>query len=1389
MVGEGVRITTESLPFPVRVSPPSGRPDRFARRWHLIGAGLSNVWRFGDLLLPARSGRLLLRGPNGTGKTTALEGLCPYLLDLNSSRLSAGKARTTSLKSLMETGAAGRRRYGYLWLEFAAPGEEEIRSFGVRLQYSQGGSPAVTEVPFTVPGRPLADVPLHGPGRAALSIEDFTAAVEAAGGEVFPGEEQYVARLGTLVLRQDPEGVRLLAERMRQVRNPTLLGEVSPREAADALRASLPGVDHEVVTATAEALAESKTTRDAFERDERAAEVLTDFAEVWSGHVVETVRTAHAGASEREAAARKLRRATQRAATDAEQARAASGTAAAELESVRERLAGAKARIAAAEKSEAYQAQRRLDDLKRTADAQADNAALQLRLVRDSAAAAILQGERLRRQVEHVRDDVEEQVAIAERHDPASRPDPALIAFRTVPRPVLAVGGHSVDPGPSLVVEASVQRVADTADQWGAQSARLRTRADAAELARADHIRTVQPALHAAESAEAQHGQDATLADEAAVRAGRAARVAAQGVADLAAALVSWALVDSTVDGAGYGVADARELAGSEPAAALEQVAGWAAAVQRYAAHEAAALDSQAAAATAEAQRLAGEARSGREQAEQLRSGRLLPLPRPEWAGAGDDDGALGAALEWVDGFADERRRALLEAGLAAAGVLGATLGDAGGASTAMWSVTASGTEAAHNLMRALTVDPEHPRAAAAAAVLARIALVDSASDAAPDAHLLVGADGSFRAGVLSGRPPGVDGGTLSPAIHVGARQRRRAALARAVELDERAAELEQASAERSTWAEQLTARAGALRARASAFPSTGRLATAEANRASAAEVAFEAAQTAEQSAQQATALRTAYVAERQEWINRTRAGGLPVEVEALAALRDTGRRAADALAACAAAVRGKFADRLRGALAEVRAAGSQTATLTQLASAARAAHEEATRAEAELDELQKLVGAPVQRMLSQLDDARAEERRAGRDHTVAESKVRQSERNQIEAEAARAQAERSAAEAGPVSEAARRRLRLLLEVPGVHAALGLPDGGELPEDDLLDRVGAAVGGRRGNARKTVRERYDSARAELAGAWALDPGDSHGELDTYVLTHDDQAYTPHAAAHHGRALKDRASSALAAAEERALREFVIGRLPRAIGVAWQRLVDWNRQVNRKMRTAAASSGVGVQVRVKPKDDLSAATRTVYELACRIGDADRLPAQQEEVGAALQSLIAASGDTNMRERVAAAVDVRDWVTVRYFVERPGREAQPWGPRTGLSGGERRLVVLAPMLAAVAAAYDRAEESGLRLVALDEVPAEVDEEGRTALARYLAELDLDLICTSYLWDGAPGAWDGIDAHDLEADPDGTVVAFPMLVRGLVDLPGESLDTAVSGQSPEAVAGADG
>lgn len=222
-------------------------------------------------------------------------------------------------------------------------------------------------------------------------------------------------------------------------------------------------------------------------------------------------------------------------------------------------------------------------------------------------------------------------------------------------------------------------------------------------------------------------------------------------------------------------------------------------------------------------------------------------------------------------------------------------------------------------------------------------------------------------------------------------------------------------------------------------------------------------------------------------------------------------------------------------------------------------------------------------------------------------------------------------------------------------------------------------------------------------------------------------------------------------------------------MAWTELQDWVEAVNRKMEHASASSGVGVRVKVPVRDDLSPHQRAVHRLACRKSASARTNEDDATLAEALKQLLATADAETVTERVEQAVDIRQWVRVEYWIHRPDQEPKRWTGRTGLSSGERRLVILAPMLASIAALHDSFPATALRLAALDEVPTEVDEQGREGLARYLAELDLDVICTSYLWDGAPGAWDGIEAYDLEAVGD-IVVGLPMLVRGLALLPGD-------------------
>lgn len=1357
-------------------APQAGSSERFEKRWRLVGAGLSNVWRFGDLELPAASGRLLLRGQNGTGKTTALEALWPYLLDLNAARLAAGKARSTSLSSLMREGASGKRRHGHAWFTVSGPGEGTW-SFGVRLQYSEGASPPVRVLPFAVPGRPLHELKLHGVGRAPLATEQFQEAVTQLGGQVFERPEDYIAHLATrLFTTSNSSELEMLGGRLRQVRNPSLLGEVSPQGAADALRESLPGVSEEVIIATAEALAESDATREAFTRDKDAAELLERFRDDWSAHAVGIVGNSHALAKAAVQNVRERQKNVDLRAAELKSAQAAIGETRRHHENLLAEVTRLDAELSGLRNLPAYREAGRLADLEKTYNAQRNAAEAKATVMCETARSAKKRGESLRRELDNIIEDLDDCLRQVAALDPSAAPLETLLRCSTQPRPYLRAGEVSADPGPALVLHGTHTGMLDTAQAWKQRADEHAHRADAATLALVDHKQV--EVLEGRSVVATQAEKDAaSKADSESARARRVEDAATGEAEKLRTALLSWFRTNpqltQRVEGAedAWISSDVTDLAGAEPSQVLARAEEWAAMALVHATSLAAHLRNHSEQARRTARMRREEAGLLESQAAELRTRGRLTFPRPGWAGPGDDDVALGAALDWQSRFDDAHDRNLLEAALAASGLLGASLNEAG-ASTHSWSVDAHGPVVRPNLSEVLTVDAEHAMASAATSVLARIRFVPSALDVSPEPHvpaLVVGRDGTFRMGVLSGRVPGANiPAQLPTASHVGARQRLSAALRHAEQLTERASRLEQEAREHDAEAVRLSKDAEDIAARGRSFPSRSTLQHAEVARIGAARAAREAGDAAEAARAKAEQCRTEAQRALADWVDRTRARGLPVEPKQLEKMRDQGSSTAEQLRRAARAL----SERLAARLERVRAEHDRletTRTLEHVEAEARAARQVAMETETELCVIRETSGAEIADVLSRYAAAEkmAKERKA---------EVEPANRAQIAAERAEAsakerletvQGELDAAK--PMEAMQLRALRALLEVPGVADTVleGEPRADDL---HLFEQIEARLAHKKTITRKTLRERADEVRARLAGIWSIDPGEDHGDLITYSLSHRDSFFTPPQASAHATNLKQQAEKALAIAEEKTLREFVIGRLPGAISTAWTRLHDWLVEVNGKMRSAAASSGVGVQVRIPLRDDLAPASRTVYELACKVSDAQRTSDQQKQLSEALQALLAAAPGDTMQSRVAAAIDVREWVEVHYEVTRPGGKTQRWNSRTGLSGGERRLVVLAPMLAAVAAAYDRFGEKALRLVALDEVPAEVDENGREGLARYIAELDLDLICTSYLWDGCPGAWDGIDAHDLEAGPDSTVVAFPMLIRGLRPLPEE-------------------
>lgn len=83
-----------------RTVPTAGRPDQHAEshRFRPTRCGIINLWDYRDEEFVFADGRMVLRGPNGSGKTKALEVLFPFVFDgrIEPRRLNpfAGEERT-----------------------------------------------------------------------------------------------------------------------------------------------------------------------------------------------------------------------------------------------------------------------------------------------------------------------------------------------------------------------------------------------------------------------------------------------------------------------------------------------------------------------------------------------------------------------------------------------------------------------------------------------------------------------------------------------------------------------------------------------------------------------------------------------------------------------------------------------------------------------------------------------------------------------------------------------------------------------------------------------------------------------------------------------------------------------------------------------------------------------------------------------------------------------------------------------------------------------------------------------------------------------------------------------------------------------------------------------
>ncbi|MGH8825170.1 MAG: TIGR02680 family protein, partial [Jiangellaceae bacterium] len=937
----------------------AGLPEPARSRWQPLRCGLVDLFYYDVEEFWFRDGRLLLRGNNGTGKSKVLALTLPFLLDgdLSPHRVEpdADPKKRMEWNLLLGGDHPHPERLGYTWLEFGrrqADGTPTFRTLGCGLKAVSGRGVARHWF-FLTDQRIGPDLALVDATRTALTRERLADALTGRGA-VYDRAHDYRRAVDEALFGLGGQRYAALVDLLVQLRQPQLSKRPNERALSAALTEALPPLDQAVVADVAEAFRGLEDDRAALQSVEESSRAASSFLAHYR-------RYAGVASRRRAALPRRAQVAYETVNRNLGEAQAAYETAQQAVSDAEAALLGHEAEALrlrgqdeALRASPEMRSARDLDHAAETAEVSAQAAE---RLDHDREQAAALLAERDGR-------------AAAAR----SRADEADSAFAGVRAEAMSAAATAhVDRGHAADIDARLTR-AELVDLRAAagQLADRQQRAVA-------HVRQLSDALidRRDELAAARRRADELAADAAQLADER--RTAAAEVGRCGTELVDRTRrhVESTVELSVPDPGDAlaalelwiETLDGANPARSAVDV-GYRQVNDDHA-RAAAALGARRTAATEHRDAVADEIA-------RLEAGEVRTPPVPHTRDGAGRSGRRGAPL-WrlVDfaGHVHDDDRAGVEAAMEAAGILDAWVtldGDLLAPGTDDVVVRAHADLALPGVDLRSVLRPAVDRADARVSGLAD-SLVDELLAAiglgAGQGSVWVAPDGRFRVGVLEGawRKPAAE------FIGSGAREAARRARLVAVRADLAAVECE--LAEIDTADRALTRRRAVLAAEVAACPDDVDVRAAHAD---VAVLTGRQNELDERQARAAEAVTSAKSAVRQAEAELTDAAAelsLPVEPEALAAVRDGLSRYREALAALWPAVH-VFADarrQLGEADADVTSAGASLAERTELASVAGA---EAAAAQARHRALMETVGAAVADLQSRLGEVREQLRR-----------------------------------------------------------------------------------------------------------------------------------------------------------------------------------------------------------------------------------------------------------------------------------------------------------------------------------------------------------------------------------------------------------------------------
>jgi len=1315
-------------------------------RWTLSRAGIVNVYQYDNETLHFGGGRLLLRGVNGSGKSTAMSMLLPFLLDGDTRRIDAAGEQTGVLKAWMLTGREEPQPVGYLWLEVAR-GEEHL-SFGCGLRASRAADQVSTWW-FITSRRPGIDLQLLE-GRVPVSREALRTQIAP---DPLYGQEQRTDYRGELRRRLfGGADIEQHLHLLRIVRNPRI-GDRLDTDLSLYLQDALPRLSEAALEDAAQPLEDLEEHKKNVEDLKRTAETLDALHATYCNYARAELHRFADQTGEAVRVFRDCHRQEEKAQSEHEHATQRQQAAEAGKRALEEEIEGLRATIAALHDSEAYKSGAQLNDQRAHVES----------LTR-GAAAADEELRRWSRMSERAASAVREAQRDAETDQAALRRTVSnLSTFATGLRlsarpPVLPpLSPHPDSPRDLLLAPAGALEAGSAERALSALTEAARQRTD--DVATVEEaVRRIEPAERAIREAE-QAVSRARSEHDLASRALGDARVGFQtAVAAWQSAVAAW-----TVRlGAHH---TAQGLGPVEPPAVVARVVDELLIGARITGE----LEALVAPAIEhhESQRAQREAalRQQREVVAQLaaRAAELAAkqLPDPPLLGWQQRVGRCFAELVDFAKSLGPEARAGIEAALEASGILAAEVHGDGSLRLASGQlvIIPDTKETPAPLSALLRPDvPEDGAAPGMRQTVERI-LRGISTDRTSRAATVVTVEGEFRVGSVRGRL------TKAEAEHIGVTARRAALQRQRAEI---ALLLEQARTEGARLAALLEdARTGLREAqdlRGQIPPErplhTALWARSQAERVQ--EIAADQLRARIGEQELATARHAEAVTHAHDVATRL---SLPAD---LTQLREIGKDLERVIADCAEArnqlaLLARAVQRWRERGEEWRSAREEEARSQEHREIVRA---ELASAQARLAALDAAIGASYKQVVADLARQGDRLKEAQQSHVRQDRELQDAVKAVTASGLKREQAvlAREQADAGCVHKLG--LLRRALTVPGLTDAA--TEVTAVPRDTpagetraagrdalfpavedtvagaraLVEAIRAAVPGPQEpvtsaeGVRRSIRQRRDS----LGAGWDAEDRQPDEQLPLHIEVtgpRTQEAPLP-AAAHSVRGRLAEMSSLLSTKQQQALRNLLQGLVAREIAAKMHAAGELLARMNTRLGVIMTSHGIGVRLRWQRREDMDPALTYTMDVLAKPPDLRTAEEDQKltgALGARIDEARREDPGTPYRELIARVLDYRQWHSMAILLLRPGRAPERLSRRTALSEGEKKMVTYLPLFAAVAASCDGLATSApdaLRFILLDDAFAKVSEDNHGKLFGLLVELDLDFIATSErLW----------------------------------------------------------